>query len=753
MTRRIGIRVRGAVQGVGFRPFVYRLALRHDLAGFVANDAEGVLIEAEGTSLAGFLEALAAEAPPLARIDGIATVELTPNGEAGFVVAPSAGGRAATMITPDTATCPECLAELFDPDDRRWRYPFINCTNCGPRYTITRRLPYDRAETSMAAFALCPDCGAEYRDPADRRFHAEPNACPACGPHLERPIEWILARLRAGDIIALKGLGGFHLVCDAANETAVATLRRRKDREEKPFAVMVANLASAATLADITPGEADLIAAPARPIVLCRRRPQAPLAPSIAPGLESVGLMLPYTPIHYLLFHEAAGRPPGMAWLARPHPLALVMTSANPGGEPLVIDDADARRRLAAIADHIVGHDRDIVVRADDSVVRLVDGAPLFIRRARGYVPEPIRLSRELPPVLALGGHLKSTVCAIRGNEAFLSQHIGDMDTAETARFFEETVAHLLSILEIEPVAVAHDLHTDFFSTRHAEAMGLPTVPVQHHHAHISAVAAEYRIDGPLLGLSLDGYGLGSDGGAWGGELILAGDVGFSRLGHLAELPQPGGDRAAREPWRMAAAALHVLGRGDEIARRFPAEPLAGALAAMLEAGGATAPTSSCGRLFDAACGLLGILPKASFEGQAPMMLEAQVETPRVLAGGWRITGDTLDLRPLLAALLDSEPQAGAELFHGTLAAALADWVEIAAREQGLDAVALTGGCFLNRVLAESLCRDLACRGIRPCCPAGRRPVTAASPLARRLSPVVSPPPANSPDFSGRALA
>ena len=719
MTRRLSIRVRGAVQGVGFRPFVYRLAHRHGLSGWVANDGEGVLIEVEGdvTVVNIFRAALLGEPPPLAHIDAVETTEMALAGDAGFVIAPSIGGRATTMITPDSAVCPDCLAELFDPDDRRWRYPFVNCTNCGPRYTITRRLPYDRPQTSMATFELCPACRAEYEDPGDRRFHAEPNACPVCGPRLDEPVEWILARIRAGAIVALKGLGGFHLVCDATNEAAVAELRRRKDREEKPFAVMVANLASAERLANLAPEDADLLASPARPIVLVPTRAATPLAPSVAPGLDAVGLMLPYTPIHHLVFHEAAGRPAGTSWLDEAQPLALVMTSANPGGEPLVTRDDEARRRLAGIADHVVGHDRDIVIRADDSVLRRVDGGPLFVRRARGYVPVPVRLARELPPVLALGGHLKATVCVGRGREAFLSQHIGDMDTAETIRFFEETVAHLLSILDVEPVAVAHDLHPDFFSTRHAETFGLPTVAVQHHHAHVAALAAEYAIDGPLLGLALDGYGYGAGGGAWGGEMILAEGYDYRRLGHLGELAQPGGDRAAREPWRMAAAALQAPGRGDEIARRFAGEPHAAALARLLDRGISAPPTSSGGRLFDAACGLLGVCPTASYEGQAPMLLEALVETPTILAGGWRIEGGVLDLLPLLESLVDLDPQIGADRFHGTLIAALADWTEAAARAEGHDRVALTGGCFLNRVLADGFAAELRRRGIEPLLP------------------------------------
>ena len=715
--RRVRIRVRGAVQGVGFRPFVYRLAREFGLGGHGFNDGEGVLIEVEGGTTAEFIHRLNEDAPPLARVDRIEVTDLPVIGTKTFEIIHSKAGKIKTAIPPDTAVCDDCLAELFDPQDRRQRYPFINCTNCGPRYTITRSLPYDRAQTSMAEFSLCADCAREYGDPADRRFHAEPNACPVCGPQLDRPIEDIVGWIRAGEIVALKGLGGFHLVCDAHSEVAVAELRRRKDREEKPFAVMVANLASAAALAWLDAVETRLLEAPERPIVLVAVRPDAGLAPSVAPRLDTVGLMLPSTPIQALLFHEAAGRPEGTGWLAAPQPLALVMTSANPGGEPLVTDDQEARDRLAGIADQIVGHDRKIVVRADDSVVRVVAGAPVFIRRARGFVPVPIKLPRTVPCVVGLGAHLKNTVCITRGDEAFLSQHIGDMDNAATIGFFEETIAHLTAILDVEPVAVAHDYHPDFFSTRYAESLGLPAIPVQHHHAHIAAVAAEYRVDEPLLGLALDGFGLGLGGGSWGGELLKIHRCGYQRIGHFRELMQPGGDKAAEEPWRMAAAALHALGRSEEIARLFGANPASEMVVMQLARGLNAPPTSSAGRLFDAAAGLLGISTRQAFEGQAPMLLEALVETPRVLEGGWRVADDGIDFLPLLEALIDREPKDGAELFHGTLVAGLADWLAAVAAETGCRSIALSGGCFLNRHLSEGLVDALARRGLMPLLP------------------------------------
>uniref|UniRef100_Q07S89 Carbamoyltransferase HypF n=1 Tax=Rhodopseudomonas palustris (strain BisA53) TaxID=316055 RepID=Q07S89_RHOP5 len=708
---RARVRVRGAVQGVGFRPFVFRLANRYQLGGFVANDAEGVLIEVEGASLADFLLALRHEAPPLARVDAVEAEALTPRGQREFAIEVSRGGRVATRIGADAATCERCLDDLFDPKSRFHLYPFVNCTHCGPRYTLTRRLPYDRANTAMANFALCDDCSRDYHAPRDRRFHAEPIACPACGPRLDHPVAEIVARLRAGAIVALKSLGGYHLLCDARNEAAVVELRRRKGRDAKPFAVMVASEATLDGIVEANAAERALLTSVERPIVLLKSR--GALAPSVAPALAHVGVMLPYTPLHHLLFHEAAGAPEGRAWQQAPVDLVLVATSANCGGDPIVIDDA--ARKLAGIADLIVGHDRAIVVRADDSVAMLIDGAPGFIRRSRGYVPRPIKLPREMPPVLAVGGLLKNTVTVTRGREAFVSQHIGDLSSPDTIRFFEDTVAHLIAMLDTKPVAVAHDLHTDFASTRFAENLGLPLIGVQHHHAHVAAIAAEHGIDAPLLGLVLDGHGLGSDGGAWGGELLRVDGARFVRLGHLRPLVLPGGDVAAREPWRMAAAALAAIGQGEKIATRFADRAAAPALASLL-ARGYFITTSSCGRLFDAAAGLLGVCDLQHYEGQAAMQLEALVRTPRVLDGGWRIDDGRLDLTPILAHLATPgfDRVTGAELFHGTLAAALAEWAAQAAAQSGLTTVALGGGCYLNRVLTTELAQRLRACGLTP---------------------------------------
>ena len=736
---RLAIRIRGQVQGVGFRPFVYRLAHDLRLGGWVRNDAAGVAIEAQGpaTALERFLTALR-QPPPLARIDELRTTVLPARvGQEGFLIHASHAGSALAEITPDTAVCTACLAELFDPADRRYRYPFINCTHCGPRYTITRCVPYDRPNTSMAGFPLCPDCAREYRDPADRRFHAQPVACPVCGPRLSlreadghpvsatdviaTTLEW----LRNGAIVALKGLGGFHLACDAHNAATVARLRRRKQREAKPFAVMAANLVSLTPWVECNEHERRLLEAPERPIVLLRQRAGVTAAlAGVAPGMDRFGVMLPYTPLHYLLFHEAAGRPDGDGWLAQPWPLLLVMTSANPAGEPLVIDDEEAFARLAGIADGFLTHDRAIVARCDDSVRFWRPSGAAFVRRARGEVPRRIALPAAGPPVLACGGWLKNTICLTRDAQAYLSPHIGDLDNAAACHALEEMVERLLETLRIAPERVACDRHPDFYSSRFAVAFAaersLPCVTVQHHHAHIAAVAAEHGLRRPVMGLALDGVGLGDDGGHWGGELLWVDGASYRRLGSLRPLPLPGGDRAAREPWRMAAAVLHMLGRGEEIARRFPG-PLAEPVRHLLEQGDERHRplTSSAGRLFDAAAALLGVRRVSAYEGQAAMELEALAANhgpAEPLADGYHWTADgQLDLLPLLAWLADQAAVSplGAARFHATLALALADWVTRTARQEAVTDVALGGGCFLNRLLSVQIRSLLERNGLR----------------------------------------
>jgi hydrogenase maturation protein HypF len=707
---RARVRVRGLVQGVGMRPHVYGLARRFALTGWVLNDDAGVLLEVQGGDTLGFLSALSAELPPLARVDSMEVERVASLREEGFEIRGSVRrASVSTVIGADAAPCNACLAELFDRCDRRYGYPFLNCTHCGPRFTIARRLPYDRAHTSMAPFPLCEACASEYGNPLDRRFHAQPTACPQCGPTLSMQPAEIVRRLRGGEIVAIKGLGGFHLACDAKNHSTVARLRRAKQRDGKPFAVMFAGVASASVFAEIDAAQGRTLESIRRPILLARRVDAAwPLARGVAPDLDWVGVMLPSSPLHYLIFHEAAGRPAGLDWLGRPLDFALVMTSANPGGEPLVTDDAEAERRLAGLCDAIVGHDRAIAVRCDDPVVRVIAGATTTVRRGRGAVPEAVELAREVPAVLAVGAHLKNAVCLTRGDRAYLSQHVGDMDDAETYRFFEETIAHLRAVLEVEPVAVAHDLHPDFLSTRFAQGLGIPCVPVQHHHAHVAAVLAEHRCVGPHVGLALDGVGLGTDGKAWGGELLRVDGARFERLGHLAPLPLPGGDAAAREPWRMAAAALWKLGERGEIERRWG--PRGAALATMLDLKHNCPETTSCGRWFDAACGLLGVRDRSGYEGEAPMVLESLVRTPRVIHGTWSVTDGVLDLLPLLDALRGMPREQGADAFHGTLAAA---FVDLALPALGADrTIAVGGGCAVNAALVEAMVAGFAAHGV-----------------------------------------
>jgi len=710
---RLRLRVRGAVQGVGFRPFAHEIASRYGLSGFVRNDNEGVLIEIEGARRNDFITALEKEAPPLARIDSVEIEAIDRIGETGFAIRDSVGGRANTRIVADAATCDACLEELFDPLSRFHLYPFVTCTHCGPRFTIASSLPYDRLQTSMARFDMCDACARDYRDPKSRRFHAETIACPACGPKLDIGVATIAESIRAGRIVAIKGIGGYHLVCDARNEAAIAELRRRKNRDAKPFAVMAANAASVSLFAEPTEAERDLLVSRARPIVLVKSRDA--LASSVAPRLGRVGIMLPYAPLHHLLFHALAGYPSKPAWRSQAIDCALVATSANPGGEPLVVDDEDARRRLSGVADLIVGHDRAIVIRADDTVMSVVDGAPAFLRRARGFVPEPIDLRADGPSVLAVGAHMKATVTVTRGREAFVSQHIGDLDNAESVRFFEETIRRLTAILDVTPAAVACDRHPDFHSTRFAEDLALPLHRAQHHAAHIAAIAAEHGVTGPILGVALDGYGMGDDHGAWGGELMLVDGATWRRLGHLAPLALPGGERAAREPWRMGVAALAAIGRLDAARQFFPDAPLASTLAERLK-GGSVTRTTSMGRLFDAAAALAGVCLAQRHEGQAAMEFEALVRAPRAFPHSYRLQGGVLDFTPVLAfiAAMRPDPREAAEYFHDALIHGCAAWIAEAARANGLTQVALGGGCMMNRILAEGLAAALRESGVSP---------------------------------------
>jgi len=733
------LQVCGLVQGIGFRPYVWRLARELGLRGWVRNDAAGVSILIQGglPQIEEFTRRLINEIPPLGKISGLnyadsAVTKLI----AGFEIVATKRGTIRTMIGPDVAVCDDCLGELFDPNDRRWRYAFINCTNCGPRYTITRALPYDRGRTCMADFPLCAECTAEYHNPATRRFHAEPLSCPNCGPHLwiEKPnstancadldpIKFTVDELRAGKIVALKGIGGFHLAGDARNLITVQNLRQRKLRDAKPFALMVANIAAISEWGEINDAERMLLLSHTRPIVLIKKRPLADaLFPAIAPGLTHLGVMLPYTPLHWLVFHEVAGRPYGIQWMQAPQELVLVMTSANPSGEPLVISNHAARERLAGIADSLLLHNREIVARCDDSVARCDPiGRVQIIRRARGYTPQALRLARSGPSVVALGGLLKNTQCITRGREAFVTQHIGGLDHPEAATQARALTREICTLLEIRPVLIAHDLQPDFPSTHHAAELarlwGVPTLAVQHHHAHIAAVVAEHGVTHAVIGLALDGVGMGLDRSAWGGELLLVNGAQWRRLGHLAQLQMPGGERAAREPWRMAAAVLAQLGRGAEISRRFATQPTSREIATLLTLDRYCPKTTSLGRWFDAAAGLLGVSMLNAYEGHSAMLLEALAQRHGVVPPqeqGFMLHADgTLDLLPLLSRLADEKNAAlGAALFHSTVAHALAEWALDAAHRLQINTIALAGGCFLNQILTEAVTARIVASGV-----------------------------------------
>ena len=674
--------VTGVVQGVGFRPFVHRLAERSGLAGFVLNDSTGVVVEVEGNAeaLDAFAAAVTAEAPPLARVDGVQIADLQPLGVAGFAISRSEGGAPATLVAPDAATCDDCLHELFDPADRRYRYPFINCTNCGPRFTIVREIPYDRANTTMAGFVMCGDCRREYDDRADRRFHAEPIACPACGPRLSMPLADAVDALRDGSIVAVKGLGGWHLACDAANERAVARLRSRKHREEKPFALMTADPAQ---LCVVGARHDELLRRPERPIVLMPRWPRARVAESVAPGCPWLGVMLPYTPLHHLLVHDFGG--------------PLVMTSGNRSDEPIAVDDADARGRLGGIADAFLAHDRPIHRRCEDSVVR----ASFPVRRSRGFAPSPVGLPVEATvPLVAAGAELKSTFCVARGRDAFLSPHLGDLDNAAAYEAFRDDLELYFSMLGVRPEAVACDMHPDYLSTRWAVEQELPLVEVQHHHAHAAACLAEHGELGEALALVFDGTGYGPDGTLWGGELLRCDLAEFERVGHLEAVPLPGGEAAIREPWRTAAAYLERAGRP------VPFEDWH----LVRQSLGVNAPLSSgMGRLFDAVAALLGLRDSVSYEGQAAIELEWLAADVEAMPYRCSVAGGTIAGAELVRAAYD-DLAAGrpcgeiAAAFHEGVAAAAALACELAAEPR---IVVLSGGTFQNMRLLRATRRRL----------------------------------------------
>ena len=706
---RARVRVEGTVQGVGFRPFVYRLAGELGLAGFVLNDEHGVLLEVEGSAdaLDLFLRRLRAEAPPLATVEHIQTQDLAPTGEDGFAILESERrGEPDAPVSPDSAICDDCLRELFDPGDRRHRHPFINCTNCGPRFTIVRGVPYDRPLTTMAGFEMCAACRAEYEDPGDRRFHAQPNACPACGPSLSGRLP--IQALRDGAVVAVKGLGGYHLACDCLNETAVAQLRRRKHREDKPFALMAADLPAARALVELTTVEEELLVGRARPIVIARRRPDAAVAPSVSPGSPDLGVMLPYTPLHHLLLRDFGG--------------SLVMTSGNVSDEPIAYRDDDALARLGGIADFFVMHDRPIHMRTDDSVVRSTSRGPLMLRRSRGYVPDSIDLPVPATrPLLACGAELKSTFCLAKGRRAWVSHHIGDLENWETLGSFREGVEHFERLFAVEPEVVAHDLHPDYLSTKEAlDREGVRLVGVQHHHAHLAACLAEHGETGPAVGAIFDGTGYGDDGTVWGGELLVGGLTGFERAGMLRPVRLPGGTAAIREPWRMACSWLLAADASflpDTLAGEVAPDRW-GAVTALARSGMASPITTSMGRLFDAVAALCGVRTTVNYEGQAAAELEAIADRREEGAYPLPLTGEPLllDARETVAAALrdlSAGPAIVSARFHNAVAAATAAACRRAAAAHGLDTVVLSGGVFQNRLLLERTAAALDGMGLR----------------------------------------
>ena len=701
MTSAARLRVEGTVQGVGFRPYVYRLARELELAGWVLNDERGVLVEIEGDprAVARFVERLPVEAPPLARVEQLLAEEVEPTGSSAFAIAPSPSGRTPDApVAADSATCDECLAEVFDPADRRYRYPFTNCTNCGPRFTIVRGVPYDRPLTTMAGFEMCERCRAEYEDPLDRRFHAQPNACPECGPSLRlgpvRGDEALLEACRlldAGAIVAIKGLGGFHLACRADDEAAVFALRSRKHREDRPFALMTTE---ALRLVELTDADELVLRGRERPIVIAPRLAGARVAASVAPRSPDLGVMLPYTPLHHLLLDGVGGD--------------LVMTSGNVSDEPIAFEDEDALERLAPIADAFLLHDRPIETRVDDSVVRTAGERRLMVRRSRGFVPDSIPLPVPAPrPLLACGAELKSTYCVARGRRAWVSHHIGDLKNYETLRSFAEGIEHFERLFAVSPEVVAHDLHPDYLSSRYAaERDGVELVGVQHHHAHLAACLAEHGEEGPAAGAIYDGAGLGTDGTVWGGEILVGGLAEFTRAGHLWPVRLPGGDRAVREPWRMACAWLEECGLPAPSWRPDAWD----AVASMCRSGFGAPVTTSAGRLFDAVAALCGLRSEVTYEGQAAVELEAACDLGE--PGAYPMP--SLDARPAVEAIV-RDLAAGlpvpaiAMRFHRGLARATADALEAT----GLPVAVLSGGVFQNRVLLELCARELERRGLR----------------------------------------
>jgi hydrogenase maturation protein HypF len=740
--QRQALRVTGVVQGVGFRPFVYGLATQLGLTGFVGNDSAGVFIEIEGASatVATFHQTLLTTPPPLAHIEAVTVNAIPPTGATTFVIVESQANQSRrTFISPDVALCDDCLRELFDPHDRRYRYPFINCTNCGPRFTIIRTLPYDRPFTTMADFALCPACRQEYENPLDRRFHAQPVACPVCGPQVEfRGItnyelritgEPALAAaqvlLRAGGIVAVKGVGGFHLACDAMNEQALQMLRQRKGRVDKPFAVMVRDVATARQLAEINDDELALLTSRERPIVLLRNRDDSPLSPLVAPGNHYIGLMLPYTPLHYLLFSELSTRTNHESRIT--NYAALVMTSGNYSNEPIVTDNAEALTKLAELADGFLLHNRDIHVPCDDSVIRVFAGHELPIRRSRGYAPFPVRLPVEVRPTLGVGGELKNTFCLAAGHAALMSQHIGDMENLETLQAFTHAVSHFQTIFDIAPEILVCDQHPGYLSSRWAREQAGKTrlVQVQHHHAHLAGLMAEHGLDGhePIIGFCFDGTGYGTDGAIWGGELLLADYKNFRRRSYLRYIPLLGGDAAVKQPSRAALAHLWAAGvEWDEtlppVAATTPTERRI--FQRQFATGFNTVPTSSMGRLFDAVAALAGVRQTATYEAQAAIEFEALAAEGDDAPYSFDVAADgqIFEAAPVIKAvaadMLRGVPVGAIAIkFHQAVADLILQLSLLVRQEEKLNTVALSGGVFQNVLLLRLAVTRLEEAGFR----------------------------------------
>lgn len=727
---RRSIHVRGIVQGVGFRPFVYNLARRLGLGGYVLNSSSGVTIEIEGPepSVESFTRCLRIEPPPLAQIEEVTVASLEARGQSDFLIRKSQDEENEfVLISPDVATCEDCWADFTDPQNRRFGYPFTNCTNCGPRYTIVRDIPYDRPKTTMASFTMCERCQAEYEDPSNRRFHAQPNACPACGPSLmlvqsgaeiseaafpggdacEEVLREARELLHAGKILAIRGLGGFLLACDAENDEAVRLLRKRKRRSEKPFAVMAPNIEAIESFCRVSHPDRKSLLSMRRPIVILPRMENAPVSPEIGPGQTTTGVMLPYTPLHHLLFGDTGGKTPEFR--------ALVMTSGNISEEPIVTSNREAMERLAGVSDWFLLHNRDIYMRADDSVVRTFESRERVVRRARGYVPLPIDLGRPVEELLACGGELKNSLCLTKNHWAILSQHIGDLENYETLVFYEETLTNLKKLFRITPRAVAYDLHPGYMSTGFAQQLSLEhKIPVQHHHAHIASCMAEHHLSGKVIGVAFDGTGYGLDGNIWGGEFLIADYKAFERRAHLRYLPLPGGDAAVRQPWRMALSYLrdafgaHSWPENLAPTRQIPEKQIC-LVETMLARGVQTVPTSSCGRLFDAVASIVGLKQEVSYEGQAAIALEAAAQSNVDQRYDFDVQPAEplqVDMRPMIRQITEDvvrEMPAGliSGRFHNTITAAIVEVSNRLRLAESLNRVCLSGGTFQNLYLLE----------------------------------------------------